>query len=175
MFSGQLPQFLDPRKFADQGLEIHGQTGVGALPRLADLRDSQNEVVDVALQFGRNEEGRQAVEGRVSASLVMPCQRCLEPVTYQVIAKVKLVMVWNEEQIKALPEHLDPLLVTGEKMPLVDLLEEELLLALPLVALHEQCPNPLVKEQSSVAGDEEKADNPFAVLAKLKSQQEQQE
>jgi DUF177 domain-containing protein len=173
MFSGQLLPFFDPRKFADQGLEMKGQASVGELPRLADFRGAENESVDVALQFGRNEDGKPSVEGTVSAHLTMPCQRCLEPVTYQVTASVNLVMVWTEEQMKALPEHQEGYMVSAdEKMPLSHLLEEELLLAAPLVAMHEQCPNPLVKEQDSAADDVDKADNPFAVLAKLKSQQE---
>ena len=172
MFSGQLPPFFDPRKYADQGIELQGQTSVGNLPRLADYRDSQDEVVDVALKFGRDEEGRQNIAGTISSKLTMPCQRCLEPVTYQITAKTNLMMVWTEEQMKALPEHLDPIMVIDGKMPLADLLEEELLLALPLVALHEKCPNPLPNEQDLDDGGIEKPENPFSVLAKLKRQQD---
>ena len=134
MFSGQLPQLIDPRKFTDQGIQIEGQTSIGALPRLAEYRDPDNEMVTVALQFGRDEDERRRVTGTVSAHLTMPCQRCLEPVTYQINANVDLIMVWDQEQIKELPEHLDPMMVTEEKVPLSELLEEELLLALPLVA-----------------------------------------
>ena len=55
-------------------------------------------------------------------------------------------------------------------MPLADLLEEEVLLAMPLVALHETCPTRLVEEQAEPESDSaEKRDNPFAVLAQLKS------
>ena len=174
MFSGQLPPFFDPRKFADQGIDIQGETSVGKLPRLAEFRDSQDEPVQVDLHFGRDEDGRRSISGTVSTRLTMPCQRCLEPVTYQITARPRLVMVWDEEQMKALPEQLDPILVIDDKMPLADLLEEELLLALPLVAMHEQCPNPLVKESQpdSAADGKDKADNPFAVLAKLKRQQD---
>jgi len=172
MFSGQLPPFFDPRKYTDQGVDIQGQTSVGKLPRLADFRDSQNEVVEVDLHFGRDEDGRRSVKGTIRTNLTMPCQRCLEPVTYQIQANVELVMVWTEEQMKALPEHLDPLLVTDEKMPLADLLEEELLLALPLVAMHEHCPESLLKEPEAPTQDERQAENPFAVLAQLKRQQD---
>ena len=173
MFSGQLPQLIDPRKFADQGIQIDGETSIGNLPRLAEYRDSNHEMVTVSLQFGRDEDDRRRITGTVNASLAMPCQRCLEPVTYQIEAHVDLVMVWDEEQMKALPEHLDPMMVSEEKMPLADLLEEEVLLAMPLVALHETCPTRLVEEQAEPESDSaEKRDNPFAVLAQLKRKQD---
>jgi uncharacterized protein len=169
MNSGQLPSFLEPRKLADQEAEIKGQTTVARLPRLAEFRDSQDEIVEVALRFGRDEERRQCLSGTVKTALVMTCQRCLEPVRCTVEAKPSLVMVYDEDQIKALPEHLDPWLVTDEKIMLAELLEEELLLALPLVAMHEQCPTALHTPAAPAAAAETKRDNPFAVLAQLKS------
>ncbi len=174
MFSGQLPQLIDPRKFADQGIQIEGHTSIGDLPRLAEYRDSDNQQVTASLQFGRDEDDRRRVTGTVSAELSLKCQRCLEPVTYHIDARVDLVMVWDEEQIKALPEHLDPIMVTEDKMPLAELLEEELLLALPLVALHETCPTSLVEDHADTDSDAGavKPDNPFAVLAQLKREQE---
>mgnify|MGYP006168445689 CR=1 FL=1 len=169
MNSGQLPSFLEPRKLADQEAEIKGQTTVARLPRLAEFRDSQDEIVEVALRFGRDEERRQQVKGTVKTHLQLTCQRCLEPVQTAVVANVALVMVYDEEQIKALPDHLDPWLVTDEKIILSELLEEELLLALPLVAMHEQCPTVLHTSAEPAAAAESKRDNPFAVLAQLKS------
>ena len=169
MNSSQLPSFLEPRKLADQEAEIKGQTTVARLPRLAEFRDSQDEIVEVALRFGRDEERRQQVKGTVKTHLQLTCQRCLEPVQTAIVANVSLVMVYDEEQIKALPDHLDPWLVTDEKIILSELLEEELLLALPLVAMHEQCPTVLHKSAEPSAAAESKRDNPFAVLAQLKS------
>ncbi|MDF1629555.1 MAG: YceD family protein [Alcanivoracaceae bacterium] len=169
MNSGQLPSFLEPRKLADQEAEIKGQTTVARLPRLAEFRHSQDEIVEVALRFGRDEERRQQVTGTVKTRLQLTCQRCLELVQTAVQANVALVMVYDEEQIKALPEHLDPWLVTDERITLSELLEEELLLALPLVAMHEQCPVVLHKSAEPAAAVESKRDNPFAVLAQLKS------
>ncbi|WP_111656759.1 YceD family protein [Isoalcanivorax indicus] len=173
MFSGQLPHYVEPRKLADQGGLISGQTTVSALPRLGDFEHSQSQPVGVALTFERDaDDGQRIVHGTVSTELVMTCQRCLEPVSCTVTAEVMLALVWSEEEIQALPERYDPWLVTDDKMPLATLLEEELLLALPLVATHEQCPTRLPEgdepEDNASAG---KADNPFAVLASLKGSQ----
>ena len=86
---------------------------------------------------------------------------------------VDLVLVWSEDQAKALPADLDPLLVTEERLSLAELLEEELLLALPLVALHDECPRPAsTGSEPEPEGDPDDTqtnpDNPFAVLARLK-------
>lgn len=172
MFSGQLPQSFDPRRFTDQGAEIQGSMAVGALPRLHEFRDSQDEPISVALRFGHDEEGRRVIDGTISTRLIMTCQRCLEPVEYQIEARPHLVLVWSEDQMKALPEHLDPLLVGEERVPLADLLEEELLLALPLVAMHDTCPAPLAPQrpEQDEAPETPKRDNPFAVLASLRDQ-----
>ena len=146
MFSGQLPQFLDPRKYADQGRIVEGQLTVADLPRLQDYHDSLDQPVNLSLAFGRDEEGHRRIEGEVSTILVLPCQRCLEPVTCDIKANINV-----------------------EPMVLTDLLEEELLLAMPLVALHDPCPTALPQD-SGKPEKQENADNPFAVLAKLKGQ-----
>ncbi len=108
MFSGQLPQFLDPRKYADQGRVVEGQLTVGDLPRLQEYRESLDQPVAISLAFDRDEEGHRRIEGEVSTVLVLPCQRCLEPVNYSVTARIDVALVWNEDQAKALPERLDP-------------------------------------------------------------------
>ena len=172
MFSGQLQPYLEPRKLADQGAEIHVETRVSELPRLAEFRDSQENPVQVALKFDRH-DGERTISGDIETRLVMSCQRCLEPVEVDVHARVALTLVWTEEQAKALTEGQDPCLLHDEKLPFAELLEEEILLALPAVATHEQCPTPL---EADTGGDDQaespQRDNPFAVLAELKGRQE---
>ena len=150
MFSGQLPQFLDPRKYADQGRVVEGRLTVSDLPRLQDYRESLDQPVVISLAFGRDEEGHRRIEGEVSTQLVLPCQRCLEPVVCDVHATIDVALVRNEDQAKALPQRLDPWLVGDDPMVLTDLLEEELLLAMPLVALHDSCPTVLPQDRKSV-------------------------
>ncbi|ASK34364.1 YceD family protein [Alloalcanivorax mobilis] len=168
MFSGQLPTYLDPRKYADQERVIEGEARVGDLPRLREYRESLDQPVRIRLAFSRDDDGRRHVRGRVETTLALVCQRCLETVESRIVADVDLVLVWTEEQAKALPADLDPLLVTGERMTLAEVLEEELLLALPLIALHDQCPNSPLEESGEADEEQIKPDNPFAVLARLK-------
>lgn len=178
MFSGQLPHYVEPRKLAEQGGSVSGQTTVAALPRLAEFGHSQGEQVDVALQFAREaEDSLYTVQGSISSRLQLVCQRCLEPVMYDITARVALALIWREDEAERLPEWFDPWLMDDEKLSLVPLLEEELLLALPLVAMHEQCPNPLPNAAAPMPAEteitEEKADNPFAILATLKKDRQE--
>jgi uncharacterized protein len=168
MFSGQLPTYLDPRKYADQERVIEGEARVGDLPRLREYRDSLDQPVRIRLAFGHDDDGRRRVQGQVETVLTLVCQRCLEPVRQAIHAEVDLVLAWTEEQAKALPADLDPLLMSGERLVLAELLEEELLLAMPLVALHDECPHPPLNQPSGADQEKTQPDNPFAVLAQLK-------
>lgn len=168
MFTGQLPQYLDPRKYADQGRVIEGQLPVGELSRLQDLEDSLDNPVLVALRFSRDQEGRCCIAGEVSAMLSFTCQRCLAPVQYNVSSSVNVAVVWNEEQAKALPDALDPLIVNEKSLVLSELLEEELILAMPILAVHDICPDVLVESAQEDDPESTERENPFAVLASLK-------
>lgn len=171
MSTGRLPRYLDPRKLADQGGEIRGQITVGELPRLREFRDSLDETVDVDLSFARDEQGHHCVHGSIDTRLALECQRCLEPVVVELRARVTLGMAWGDDQMKALPSELDPYLVNSDQMPMADLVEEEILLALPAVAMHEQCPHDLMEgnaEDPSEPDADADKENPFAVLAQLK-------
>ncbi len=171
MSTGPLPRFLDPRKLADQGGTIRGDISVGELPRLREFRESQQENVAVDLAFCRDEEGHHCVHGSVATRLVVQCQRCLEPLTLDLDARVTLALAWGDDQMKALPSEYDPWLINADQMPLADLLEEEILLALPAVAVHEHCPHGLMEENAEDPSEDEtetEKENPFAVLAQLK-------
>ena len=174
MFSGPLPRYLEPRKLARQGGEISGQTPVAGLPGLAEFSGGRERVVRARLCFERDEEGHYCIRGEVKTVLELCCQRCLEPFEYSVEAEVSLALVWSQDQARALPAHLDPLLISEDQVELASLLEEELLLALPLVASHRQCPRPLDNpaadpgENMNEGSTRPDGENPFAVLERLK-------
>ena len=71
------------------------------------------------------------------------------------------------EQLDEVSE--DDVMVLSPKMDVMALLEDELILALPLVPRHEPaCPNPLPQPIDDL-DEEEPAPNPFAALAALRS------
>jgi len=170
MNSGQLPRYIEPRKYADQDTQIKGSTLVSKLPRLADFQSSEDKPVEVSLRFYHQvASGHRIVEGTIATELQLTCQRCLETLQQQVNAAVNLIMVWSQETDQALPESYDPWLITEDKMDVSTLLEDEILLSLPVVAMHDECPAPLpvTPEPEGFAAPTD-AENPFAVLAALK-------
>ena len=180
MIIGQLPKTFDPRKLARQGKQFDGSLALEQFGQLVDsLADDKGEV-QVSLHFYMSEDHRVILEGSVSATLKMICQRCLDIADIPVTADLRLMGVLTDEQAKALPGEFEPMMMGDEPVELLPLLEEELLLALPIVAYHppEDCPaqssyTTETEEEAKVFAEqveeERKSSNPFSVLAELKT------
>lgn len=102
------------------------------------------------------------------ADLVLQCQRCLQPLPLAVRADRRIGFVEGEDAAAALDaESDDDVLALAPVLDVHVLVEDELLLALPLVPRHDVCPDPprlRDPDDDAVAS----ALNPFAVLAALK-------
>lgn len=180
MIIGQLPKTFDPRKLARQGRQFEGSLALEQFGQLVDsLADDKGEV-QVSLHFYMSEDHRVILEGSVATTLRLICQRCLDVVAIPVTADLRLMGVLTDEQAKTLPEGFEPMMMGDELVELVPLLEEELLLALPIVAYHppEDCPaqgsytTETEEEAQAFAKqveEERKNSNPFSVLAELKT------
>ncbi len=103
----------------------------------------------------------------IDGSPLPVCQRCLGTLTVALEAPIAVGVVQDIAAEQRLPRRLDPWIVTDEEGDLFDLAEEELLLALPIVALHE---DESCHASPVVAGDAGNNRNPFRVLAELKPQ-----
>jgi uncharacterized protein len=121
-------------------------------------------VAHVELRLSSDDEGYRTITGRIAARAVLQCQRCLGPVGHELDLPVSLAMVWAEKEIPSLPSRYDGVVVGADPVDLYELVEEELLLALPLVAAHEPgaCPADPVSPDVESTGSDKK--NPFAVL-----------
>jgi uncharacterized protein len=104
------------------------------------------------------------------AAVAMRCQRCLGAVGEPLDLDRWIRFVADGSQVEALDAELeDDVLVLERWMNLRDLVEDELLLALPIVPRHEVCPVPLPRPaDDDVAGHPPPPAHPFAVLAKLR-------
>ena len=105
-------------------------------------------------------------------TLPMVCQRCLELAKVEIKASRSFRFAANEEQAAALDEECEEdVLVYERDFNLHDLVEDELLLAMPLVPLHEVCPHePKMQVADADFRDEpEVKPNPFGLLAGLKT------
>jgi len=160
------PQFFDPARLADSRDELSGALDIDGMHRLHALLSDDVGSVQFTLHFVKDEHGRIRVSGQYSSSLSMECQRCLGPVQVDIAGSIDVVLLFNEEEAGNLPGKAEPLILVGREVSLLQFLEDELLLALPLAPSHDTqgC-----HAQSSHYGKEnENRQRPFAALKDLK-------
>jgi uncharacterized protein len=188
---GSLPSYVDAPKWADREAVIDQVFPLSTFPRLQEVVvDGAGEAsasgINIRCRFYRNQQHFVVLEGRMAARLPLQCQRCLEAVATDIESEFTLFLLRDEESAERLADDADYLLLDEEgRLLLVDALEDELLLALPLVPLHDDC-EALDVAGVEYGGDGDEADqaspesadvgavkptkkeNPFQVLAGLK-------
>ncbi len=112
----------------------------GALPlacfeRVGAMLESGDGEVAARLEFSRGEEGVVRVTGECHAELALVCQRCLGVFTQHVDADFTMLLVDGEALIDKLDGDEEMEVVSDRIRPL-DLIEDELIMALPLVPVH---------------------------------------
>jgi uncharacterized protein len=157
----RLPDLIDPLEFAEKKRRVKGSLPLSEMDRLRGVVLNLEDMAEIDLEFRR--EGRiLLVSGRVDANLALECQCCLDPLDWSVHSEVKLGMVHSIDEANLLPDSVEPLLlVDAGMMALADIVEDELLLAIPSIPQHSEC-------VSEGQGAPESARRPFAVLAQLK-------
>jgi uncharacterized protein len=164
LMSTEPPDLIDPWRAADTNVALSGRLPLSGLKRLAGLlADASGEAV-FELRFYRDEAQRPVVRARVGASLLARCQRCLGSVVIPVDSCILLAAVTDPDAARQLPERYDPLLAEDRLVRLPELIEDELLLALPQIPRHApgQCSTAIGQPASP------RRENPFAVLAQWK-------
>ena len=165
-----LPERIFPLRLAYLGQQLTGTIGLDRMPRLmGDFNQGssarQKGNARVHLRFEHTEESPPRVSGEVGVCLTFECQRCLESVDIEVEATLNLVLV-HEGQVSHLGTDEDYLELSEESVNLATLVEDELILALPIIALHPEGACTPVESISRV--NEEPNESPFAVLSDLK-------
>ncbi len=154
---------------------IEGTLDVTRMSRLSDAIVSADAPAGVTARFYRDEEGRYILGLDVEMPVSVACQRCLAPMPAQLVSRSQLAALWSDDQAEYLPSRYDPL-VTEAETDLWQVVEDELLLALPAFNYHqdESCgvATGIQQKDSGVAPDDvgaaPKRENPFSVLAALK-------
>ena len=170
------PLRLDVESFAQEGGRLEGDWPLRTLERVADVAHPDAPPADTDLVHWRAEGESRPVRGgapqtwlhlHASGRLSLVCQRCLGPVETLIDAERSFLFVEGEDTAAQLDADTeDDVLPLTRALDLRELVEDELLLALPLVPRHELCPEPLPAAHDDEPGDERP--NPFAALAALK-------
>jgi uncharacterized protein len=165
------PRRLDATAFAVQTASLEGRWPLAGFVRLTDGVARAGDVAWSARGQLRSVAGGDAevwLHVAARARVQRECQRCLQPVLLDLDAARALRFVADEATAEALDaESEDDVLALPRSLDLHELVEDELLLALPLVPMHERCPQPLPMAHGKVEPDGEPAPKPFAVLAGL--------
>lgn len=163
----RLPRHVDPRKLAAQESCLQGPVPTADMARLTEAVFKPGDAGWASLKFRFDENRRTVIDGEFSLDVELACQRCLQAVPARLEGELHVGVVWDEDRAAGLPKRLDPWLVSTETADLYELLEDEFLLSLPIVAYHEKdsCPS---QGTYSTGEFEEDRKNPFSVLARLK-------
>lgn len=172
------PHRLDVRRFAEEGAELSAEDPVASYPRL--LAESDSGAPGRAVQWTARGEllNPQHVNPEIwlhleaGAELPLVCQRCLQPVDVRLAVDRSFRFVADEATAAAQDDEAEEdLLALSRSFDLPELVEDELLMELPLAPRHDVCPDPV--KMSAVDADFEAAsadkENPFAILGRLKT------
>lgn len=168
MSYGPLPKKVDPRKMAEREVKFKGLAKIADMPRFASFLVDDSGSIDAEVEFAKDEQGLRVLSGRMSGSVSMTCQRCLEPVSIALQATLNLAVVLTEEQAENLTRSYDPLLMETDEIELLPVIEDELMLSLPLVPYHNDCSIKTSYGDVETARTQDEKPNPFSVLAQLK-------
>ncbi len=170
MLNGPIPPHVDPRKLADRSATLEGELPLASLSRLCDPLAESSGAVHVRLRFERDERKSVVIHSELDVEVRMVCQRCLELVVLPIHSECNYAVVTEGANTQSLPKDYDVLEVGEDPLDLLALVEDELLLALPIVPLHDLdvCRPPVGLEEPPPGEDEVLRSNPFSVLAQLK-------
>lgn len=155
---------IDPQRFVREARQLQGSLDLARLPRLHDMLAQVVGSVQYSLQGFAGERGQPRLHLEVSAVLPLICQRCLGAVEEVVDIDTQLELVpegveLTQEELE--DDSLDFLPVAGA-LDVMALIEDEILLALPVAPRHAVCNLP----SDADAGQRP---HPFAALSVLKT------
>jgi uncharacterized protein len=132
---------IDGFEFATAAATQQGVWPLESFPRLRDMLASDAGEIAWKVQGVRDERGRPSLRVSVAGRVLLHCQRCLESMPFEVQSDAILALAATQAEIDADPvdAHAPDRLLAAKEMPVRDLIEDELILALPYAPRHESC------------------------------------
>jgi uncharacterized metal-binding protein YceD (DUF177 family) len=160
------PEDVTYRDLGDRKATLARSIEAGMLPRLAEL----GQVIvpaEARFEFGLR-DNKPSVQGSVSVRMSLPCQWCERSLERQVQAEFSVLLAVDEAQAVSWdsePDHDDVIVVAGERLDPAGLIEDELLMSIPLrVCEDDNCPS---RPGSGKSDREQTAESPFKAMAEL--------
>jgi uncharacterized protein len=171
------PTRLDVAALASEAGALQGLFSQGDCERLHAMQSAPQDGAPPPISWRVRGEKRQVSGGpaqiwlhlQAQAMVWLSCQRCLQPVRTELSVDRAIRFVPGEDQAEALDaESEDDVLALARSLDLRSLIEDELLLALPIVPRHDACPD-TAPARAQADATPAPAQSPFAALAALKS------
>ena len=161
---------LDIDRLADREADVDFSVPLAELPRLRSRLASVEGTVHGQVHFTRQSRVPVA-ELSMSGSATLQCQRCMEKMQGPVETSARGALIFSEADISRVPEDLEPMLAPGGQLSIAELVEEELMLFLPIVPLHEDVAGCAVEPSASLIVEEQAelptTQKPFQQLQEL--------
>ncbi len=172
---------IDAFAFCQNHEQREGSAKIAEFPRLQAECANADAVVNWSLSGGFDQLGNPRLSLSVETQVELMCQRCLSPFAFDIDSRSELILAKNEEhadEIEGMLEDDEVDVVVGSKtFNVIDLIEDEALLAIPQSPKHAVCPDVVLvsSNQSEAANNVDAVDaastggkvSPFAVLKKL--------
>ena len=162
------PLIIDPVRFARDGSSVAGKLPLSGMPRLKDLLSDREGVVSYAVQGYMSAKGQPVLRVGLTADLAVPCQRCLEELRLHVDTRREIVLVpraTDADPTEGEDDDIDFMQSTGS-LDLHDLVEQEVVLSLPMAPRHAEAACRLEPGAANAA----ERPSPCAALAGLKKE-----
>ncbi|OQW95966.1 MAG: hypothetical protein BWK79_00545 [Beggiatoa sp. IS2] len=163
-----LPTDINLLRLAQQHCHLKGYIALATMPRLQESLCAQEGEAYIEWSFAIDGQQRPFIQGWVQAQLYIQCQRCLQPFYRPVKTTVALMVLHPHQTEDDLPSGYEEITLPATPIPLAEWVEDELILALPIVAMHDQCPSHeyLLLNDDEMKGPDfaDPADNPFKIL-----------
>ena len=160
------PDKIDLWNLAAVGGRWEGEIPLREMSRLLPMLHTTSGKVSALMEGGVDEQGVRFISGRLQVSVEMICQRCMKPATVPLAVDFCLGLIHSDIQAATLPQGYEPLLVPTTGVVASELVEDELILALPFAPKHrhiDQC-----RAHGFTLPDKEASTpHPFAALATL--------
>ena len=157
---------IDGLEFAKAGSRLQGTWPVSEFLRLQDALRSSAGTVHYELQGVPEERGQPALRLKVQGELHLTCQRCLGALEFPLRIETSLRLATTQQEADAEPLEAEgpESIVAGKEMPVQALVEDEVLLAIPIAPRHEDCAGTAREEAAHAQGTRQ---TPFAGLRGL--------
>ena len=160
-----LPEQLKLFNFAKKEISLSGIYQISDFPKISEIASNKKDQVMVELSFYLKNNKTPCVDGIIDLDIVLACQRCLDDLSITLKVNFNLAFIRHNQESEGLDSHYEIYLIEEGELATKDLISDEILLSIPMVPMHDYDCIIKIDKQEIV---NEKSENPFSILKKIK-------